>query len=70
MEEEELERERKLLARTEELKREQEDIVRKCNSLIMSIKCKAVQDAQIAEKEFIKYDQLCSTFVILIFPRV
>lgn len=36
------------------MKREQEEELKQCNSLILSIKCKAIQDAQVAEKELIK----------------
>lgn len=43
-----------ILARREKLKREEDDLIKKCNSLILGVKCKAIQDAQVAEREMMK----------------
>lgn len=56
IDEEECKRNEEILKRTEEMRKEEEDIIKKCNSLIVSVKCKAIQDAQVAEKELIRYN--------------
>lgn len=40
-----------LLNRAFELRQDQEDEIKQCNSIIMNTKCHAIRSAQIAEKE-------------------
>ncbi|XP_039287786.1 cilia- and flagella-associated protein 45 [Nilaparvata lugens] len=54
LEEEAERRNNHLLARAYELRQEQEDEIKKCNTLILSTKCHAIRDAQVAEKALIK----------------
>uniref|UniRef100_A0A2S2RAJ9 Cilia- and flagella-associated protein 45 n=1 Tax=Sipha flava TaxID=143950 RepID=A0A2S2RAJ9_9HEMI len=43
-----------LLARAQQLRQDQEDEIKHCNSLILSTKCHAIRNAQIAEKQLIQ----------------
>lgn len=43
-----------LLARAHQLRQDQEDEIKQCNSLILSTKCHAIRNAQIAEKQLIQ----------------
>ncbi|VVC24428.1 Hypothetical protein CINCED_3A005033 [Cinara cedri] len=43
-----------LLARAQQLRQDQEDEIKRCNSLILSTKCHAIRNAQIAEKQLIQ----------------
>lgn len=42
-----------LLQRAKELRQEQEDEIKKANGIILATKCRAIRNAQIAEKRVI-----------------
>ncbi|OXU26641.1 hypothetical protein TSAR_004702 [Trichomalopsis sarcophagae] len=54
VEEESRQRTLHLLQRAKDLKLEQEEEVKRCNKLILETKCRAVRDAQIAEKKLLE----------------
>ncbi|XP_008216445.1 cilia- and flagella-associated protein 45-like [Nasonia vitripennis] len=54
VEEESRQRTLHLLQRARDLKLEQEEEVKRCNKLILETKCRAVRDAQIAEKKLLE----------------
>ncbi|XP_050528845.1 cilia- and flagella-associated protein 45 isoform X2 [Daktulosphaira vitifoliae] len=47
-----------LLARAQQLRQDQEDEIKCCNSLILSTKCHAIRNAQIAEKQLIQKEMM------------
>ncbi|XP_029043140.2 cilia- and flagella-associated protein 45-like [Osmia bicornis bicornis] len=56
IEEEARKRTNYLLERAENLKLEQEEEIQKCNRIILETKCRAIRDAQVAEKKLIEQE--------------
>lgn len=56
IEEDARKRAKHILERAENLKLEQEEEIQKCNRIILETKCRAIRDAQIAEKKLIEQE--------------
>ncbi|KOC58900.1 Coiled-coil domain-containing protein 19, mitochondrial [Habropoda laboriosa] len=56
IEEEARKRTKYVLERAENMKLEQEEEIQKCNRIILETKCRAIRDAQIAEKKLIEHE--------------